>query len=89
MKLKKGFVLRDVAGEKIVSAEGLEQMDFNKLITLNPTAAYLWEEVYGSEFDEDRLTDLLTDRYDIDRETALVDVRQLLKDWTEIGVTEE
>ena len=43
MKLKKGFVLRDVAGEKIVSAEGLEQMDFNKLITLNPTAAYLWE----------------------------------------------
>ena len=85
MKLKKGFVLRDVAGEKIVSAEGLEQMDFNKLITLNPTAAYLWEEVYGSEFDED----LLTDRYDIDRETALADVRQLLKDWTEIGVTEE
>ena len=89
MKLKKGFVLRDVAGEKIVSAEGLEQMDFNKLITLNPTAAYLWEEVYGSEFDEDRLGDLLTDRYDIDRETALADVRQLLKDWTEIGVTEE
>jgi hypothetical protein len=89
MKLKKGFVLRDVAGEKIVSAEGLEQMDFNKLITLNPTAAYLWEEVYGSEFDEDRLTDLLTDRYDIDREAALADVRQLLKDWTEIGVTEE
>lgn len=89
MKLKKGFVLRDVAGEKIVSAEGLEQMDFNKLITLNPTAAYLWEEVYGCEFDEDRLTDLLTDRYDIDRETALADVRQLLKDWTEIGVTEE
>lgn len=89
MKLKKGFVLRDVAGEKIVSAEGLEQMDFNKLITLNPTAAYLWEEVYGSEFDEDRLTDLLTNRYDIDRETALADVRQLLKDWTEIGVTEE
>lgn len=89
MKLKKGFVLRDVAGEKIVSAEGLEQMDFNKLITLNPTAAYLWEEVYGSEFDEDRLTDLLTGRYDIDRETALADVRQLLKDWTEIGVTEE
>ena len=89
MKLKKGFVLRDVAGEKIVSAEGLEQMDFNKLITLNPTAAYLWEEVYGSEFDEDRPADLLTDRYDIDRETALADVRQLLKDWTEIGVTEE
>lgn len=89
MKLKKGFVLRDVAGEKIVSAEGLEQINFNKLITLNPTAAYLWEQVYGSEFDEHRLADLLTDRYDIDRETALADVRQLLTDWTETGVMEE
>lgn len=45
MRIKEGFVLREIAGEKIVSGEGLNQINFNKMITLNPTAAYLWENI--------------------------------------------
>ena len=45
MKIKKGFVLREMCGENIVTAEGLEHINFNKLISLNSTAAFLWNKV--------------------------------------------
>ena len=35
MRIKKGFVLRDVCGEKIVVAEGKENIDFTKIINMN------------------------------------------------------
>ena len=41
MKIKDGFVLREMCGEKIVTGEGFEHINFNKLISLNATAAYL------------------------------------------------
>ena len=43
MRQKKGFVLRDVCGEKVIVGEGLETVDFGKLISLNESAALLWE----------------------------------------------
>ena len=43
MKLKKGFVLREVCGENVIVGEGVETVDFGKLINLNPTAALLWK----------------------------------------------
>ena len=43
MKAKKGFKLRDVCGEKIIVAEGKENIDFSNIISMNESAAYLWE----------------------------------------------
>lgn len=45
MKLTKGFQLRKVGGESVVVPEGVEVIDFNKLICLNSSAAYLWNEL--------------------------------------------
>ena len=50
MKLKSGFELRDVCGEKVVIAQGIENVDFSKLITLNESAAYLWTAVGTGSF---------------------------------------
>ena len=47
MKTKKGFVLRNVCGENIIVAEGKENIDFTKIISMNETAAYLWKNVEG------------------------------------------
>ena len=44
MKQKKGLVLRDVCGEKVIIGEGLEAIDFGRLLCLNDTAAWLWEK---------------------------------------------
>ena len=50
MKIKEGFVLREMCGENIVAAEGLQNINFNKLISLNSTAAFLWKALVGKEF---------------------------------------
>ena len=50
MRIKKGFVLRRMCGEHVVTADSLEQINFNKLVTLNESAAYLWQAVEDRDF---------------------------------------
>ena len=88
MKIKDGFVLREMCGENIVTAEGIEHINFNKLISLNSSAAYLWENLIGKEFSVEDMAALLVEQYDIDMELALKDSESLSKAWMEAGVTE-
>ena len=89
MKIIDGFVLRKLVGENIVTGEGLKQINFNKIISLNETAAYLWKEVEGKEFSVETLTGLLLEKYEVDEETASKDAAALAKSWIEAGVVEE
>lgn len=86
MKIKEGFVLRQMCGENIVAGEGLEHINFNKLISLNSSAAYLWQELAGKEFTIEEMADLLISRYGIERELALKDSEALAKAWAEAGI---
>lgn len=88
MKIKDGFVLREMCGEKIVAGEGLQHINFNKLISLNDSAAYLWKELEGKEFTVEDMAMLLIDRYGIDRELAVKDSKNLCKAWIEAGIAE-
>lgn len=88
MKIKEGFVLREMCGEWIVTGESLEQVNFNKLIALNPTAVYLWKAVEGKGFDTEMLADLLVVKYHIERKQALRDVEILCNTWQKIGIVE-
>ena len=89
MKLKKGFELRDVCGEKVIVAQGLEHIDFSKIVSLNESAALLWEKLQGKELDTATAATLLIEEYDVDTATAQADARRLLDHWKEIGVVEE
>ncbi len=88
MKKKKGFNLRNVCGENIIVAEGIENIDFSKIISMNETAAYLWTSVDNSDFDNDKLVGLLTDEYDVDNETASKDVAAMVEQWLQAGIIE-
>ena len=59
MKTKKGFKLRTVCGENIIVAEGIENVDFSRIISMNETSAYLWKNIQGIDFDENTLAGLL------------------------------
>ena len=89
MRIKKGFVLRELAGEKIISGEGLEQINFNKIVTLNTSAAYIWENIYEKDFDISYVAELLTSRYKVDRSLAEKDAGKLISSWIEIGLIDE
>ena len=88
MRLRKGFVLREMCGEHIVSGEGIEHINFNKLISLNSTAAFLWKEAEGRDFTAETLAELLIDRYGIDKELAMKDSENLINAWIEAGIAE-
>lgn len=83
MKLKDGFRMRNICGESIIVAEGNRFVNFNKMISLNKTAAYLWENVYGREFTTEDLAQLLVDKYEVDMELALKDSAALVSKWAE------
>lgn len=89
MKTKKGFYLRDVCGESIIVAEGIENIDFSRIINMNESAAYLWNKVLGTEFTVDDLVHLLLDEYEVDEATARTDAEALVQKWLEAGIIEE
>ncbi len=88
MKIKDGFRLRDVMGQATVIGEGVEQVNFNKLITMNSTAAWLWEQVAGRDFSVGTLVSLLVEKYGIDNDLAQKDAEAIARQWTEIGLVE-
>ena len=88
MKIKDGFILRQICGEYVVVGEGLAQVNFNKMLSLNESAAYLWKEVVGKEFSKEDLVKLLLDQYEVEPERAAADVDKLVAVWLEQGVAE-
>ena len=88
MKIKEGFVLRTICGQNVVSGEGTANVNFSKLVSLNDTAAYLFKAVAGEDFTPERLADLLTQEYEVERERALKDAEALCAQWKEIGIAE-
>ena len=90
MKPKKGFRLRNVCGENVIVAEGKENVDFNDIISMNVTSAFLWNNIQDKQaFNADYLAKLLTNEYDVDKETALMDTKTLIKQWYKAGIIEK
>ena len=77
MKLKEGFVLRKIAGEDVVIPIGNNIADFNGLVRLNQSAAFLWKALQ-KETTKDELIKSLIEEYKIDRELATNDVEQFI-----------
>ena len=89
MKLKKGFVLREVCGEHVIMGEGLGAVNFGKLLALNETAAWLWKEAEAmGDFTVEALADRLNEEYDVSAEDALIDVGAIVNEWKSVDVIE-
>lgn len=88
MKTKKGFNLRTICGENIIVAEGVENIDFSRIISMNESAAFLWKSIQGTDFDAEKLTKLLLEEYDVDESTASNDAQTLIAKWLEAGIIE-
>ncbi len=69
MRIREGFMLRDIAGETVVVPVGQTSLDFNGMITLNDTGAFLWR-MLQEETDADALAAAILAEYDVDEQTA-------------------
>lgn len=77
MKIKDGFVLREIAGTWVVLPLAKNKADFNGMITLNESGLLLWKRLEGGATRED-LISLLTEEYEVSEETASADVDKFL-----------
>lgn len=89
MQIKSGFVLREVCGEKVIVGEGLDAINFGKLLSLNETAAWLWKQAKEmGDFSVDELAAQLCEEYEVSADDAKADVAAMLDEWKQVGVVE-
>jgi len=89
MKTKKGFNLRPLGNEFILVAEGADVYQVGRMISMNESAALIWQEVEDKDFDLGLVVDFLVDNYGISHESAEKDAEALLRSWKNAGVIEE
>ena len=85
MKIKEGFILKEMAGSWVVVPVGENMVDFQMMMTLNESGAFLWNQLL-EEKSEEQLVSALVAEYDIDTETAASDVKEFLQTLAEKSV---
>lgn len=78
MKVKDGFILKEVAGSFVIVPIGENLVDFSAMITTNETGAFLWEHL-KDDTSADALVEELLKEYDVDEDTARADVAEFLQ----------
>lgn len=73
MKRNEDYILRTIAGESILVPTGKASQEFNGMIHLTDTAAFIWENINSCKNLEELVQKILKE-YDVDEETARRDV---------------
>lgn len=77
MKIKDGFLLKEIAGDYMVIPVGDNLVDFSAMIVLNETGVFLWEQL-KDDISEEQLIDAILGEYDVDRDCAAQDVNDFI-----------
>ena len=88
MKIKEGFVLRNVVDEFIVMPTGDNIARFEGAVVLNEVSAFIFKQLENPVSRDDLLTAMLNE-YDVDEATAAADLDALLEKFAEMGVLEK
>ena len=88
MRKSENFILNNIAGNTVLIPVGDKAVGFNGIITLNDTARFLWENIYG-DFDADALIALICNSYeDVDKATAERSAEKFISTLKEVGAIE-
>ena len=87
MKLKKNFVLRQVAGAYMVLPLGQATVSFEGMLKLNDSGALLWNALKKGA-DLDGLVNTLTAEYEVSEAQARADVKEFLDKLARVGCLE-
>ena len=88
MKIKKGFIVRQIAGQNVAIAIGEMSKKFHGMIKLNDTGLFIWD-LLQNDTTEEAIVDAVTAEYEVDVETAAADVRRILGALKDAGIIEE
>ena len=89
MKKINGFAMRRLGQDAMIVAESVDLIDFDKIVSLNSSAAYIWESLPDNDFSTRTITDLLMQRYDVEEKIASKDAEDLVNLWIKAGIIKE
>ena len=78
MKIKEGYVLRQVMGNYVVIATGEESRNFHGMVKLNETAANIWTYISEGK-SEDEIVTAMVEEYEVEEEKLRDDVRKTIE----------
>lgn len=78
MKVKSGFMLREIAGQWVIVPLGSRTVEFNAIMTLSESGAVLWH-LLEKGAGEDEMVEALLEEYDVDEDTARKDIRLFIE----------
>ena len=87
MKLKKDYVLRQVADTYVVLPLGQATVGFDGMLKLNESGALLWKALEQGA-DREALADAMTGEYDVSRQQALEDIDEFIAKLHKAGCIE-
>ena len=77
MKIREGFLMRNVAGKNIVVSVGAE-VNFSGMLTLNDTGVFFWN-LLKEGTDKEKMLEAVLSEYDVDKETAIKDIDNFIE----------
>lgn len=89
MKKTDGFTMRRLGQDAMIVAESVDLIDFDRIVSLNSSAAYVWESLPDADFTIRTITDLLLRRYDVEEGVARKDAEELVDIWVKAGIITE
>jgi len=85
--MKEGFMIREIAGTHIVVPVGQRVVEFNGLINLSESGAFLWRRM-SEDSTKEQLVRFILEEYEIDEQTAETDVSEFIAMLAEKGLIE-
>ena len=87
MKIKDGFMLRQVCDDYMVIPVGTNSIEFKSVIRLNETGAFLFERLKSNTTQEQLVADML-DEYNVEKDVATNDISIFIKNLMNAGILE-
>ena len=88
MKIKDGFLLREIAGTQVVVPIAERVIEFKGMMVLNDHGLFVWNKLQNECTFEGLLNSIL-DEYDVDTETAKADLEEFLAHIRKNGALDE
>ncbi len=89
MRLQSNIKIKDIAGERLIVLQGESGLDLTRVVQLNSSAEWLWNELQGTEFTEACAAATLVRQYGIGEEQALADARKWIGGLSAAGLVAE
>ena len=88
MKIKDGFVMRQVMGKTVVVAVGDTSKTFHGMIKMNKVATDIWNGVQEG-LSEEQIAETLVEKYsEVSLEKALEDTKRVISTMINAGIME-